>query len=168
MRRAAIYLHDLSRALVEDVTRSSKWIWDLASALCFLLWQKLRVKFSKASLARVQSRHPQAAKAAERQHHASDDCLSWEWRRLAGVYISAWLGTRMEEGQLGTYDSPRVDARTFRHFYTVPTDRLSEALALIASEMERAEVLPCIRIGYADAQAKAWRTYNPSLGVGNN
>jgi len=166
---------------------------DLVCACAFFLWRMLLLDVSRLWMWTVVSCHrlrrkPRAPGSSKPAYlEPCDACLSWEWHTrvlvklgLTCVLIEApavtgtqgpefisprlfeWLGARLEEENLGMFDCPRFDPLTARYFYNVPTDGLSKALALIKAEIGT-EVLKDVRIGYADAKAKAWRTFHPDV-----
>ena len=93
------------------------------------------------------------------------DCRNLSFKELMqgideGLFVER-MGERLKEQSLGEWASMERSGAGAYVFYNVPTGDLPKALALIKSEMERAAVLPNVKIGYADAQDQVWRTFHP-------
>jgi hypothetical protein len=110
---------------------------------------------------------------------AWEACVSWDWIREVAAKLGLTvvcieisredfitncpgLGIYLE-GQLkfSMLDSMQAGDPT-RFFFNSSSERLAEALQEMRTAFEKiSEAVPAYRIGYADAEAKCWRTVAP-------
>jgi hypothetical protein len=73
------------------------------------------------------------------------------------------LGRELAEAHLGHYDSARYFNPIIFFFY-VRTQDLAAGLQLIKARLAAIGLLASVKIGVADQESKAWRTFYPELG----
>ena len=72
------------------------------------------------------------------------------------------LGSELIEAGLGHLDSAKWGNPTTFFFY-LRSGRLAAGLQLIKSRLAAIELLPHVKVGYADPGDKCWRIFSPEL-----
>jgi hypothetical protein len=72
------------------------------------------------------------------------------------------LGTELIEAGLGHLDSAKW-GNPISYFFYLKSGSLAAGLQLIKSRLAAIELLPHVKIGYADPGDKCWRTFYPEL-----
>ena len=72
------------------------------------------------------------------------------------------LGSELTEAGLGHLDSAKWGNPTTFFFY-LRSGRLAAGLQLIKSRLAAIELLPHVKVGYADPGDKCWRIFSPEL-----
>ena len=71
------------------------------------------------------------------------------------------LGTELTEAGLGHLDSAKW-GNPITYFFYLHSGSLAAGLQLIKSRLAAIELLPHVKVGYADCQDKCWRVFHPA------
>ena len=74
------------------------------------------------------------------------------------------LGEELNQARLGVYDGLKVADHTVAFYCHCNTERLAAGLQLIKARLAAIGLLPMVKIGIADQEARSWRIFYPEAG----